>query len=59
MSLIVILLISIAAKFLISFVVYLKAKHVIAQMSLPAKGAVIGSGWLFSYGVFHLLEDFI
>ncbi|MBB1202125.1 hypothetical protein EGM70_17745 [Enterobacteriaceae bacterium 89] len=59
MNLFIILLITLAAKLAFSFVVYLKAKHIIAGMSLPKKSAVIGSGWLFSYGVFHLLEEFI
>jgi hypothetical protein len=54
-----ILLIAISVKLLISFVLYLKAKHVIAEMSLAKKGAVIGSSWLFSYGVFHFLEGII
>jgi hypothetical protein len=37
----VILMSVFAAKMLISFVVYLRAKHVLAKMSLPAKGAVL------------------
>ncbi|WP_330984109.1 MULTISPECIES: hypothetical protein [Enterobacterales] len=58
MSLFTILLITFAAKTLISFVVYLKTKHVIARMSLPAKGMVISSSWLFSYGISQLVEEF-
>jgi hypothetical protein len=59
MHLSMMLLTAIAVKLLISGVIYLKAKHAFARLNLTAKGAVIGSGWLFSYGVFHLLEEFI
>lgn len=59
MNFFIILLVSLAAKFLLSYVLYLKTKHAFAKMSLPTKGVVIGSGWLFGYGVFHVLEEFI
>lgn len=54
----VILLSVFATKMLISFVVYLRAKHVLAKMSLPAKGAAIGCTWLASYGLVQLIEEF-
>lgn len=59
MNFVIILLLGVAVKFLISLVLYRKNRHVLARMSLPAKGAVIGSGWLVGYGVFHFLEAFI
>lgn len=59
MSLFAILLITFVAKALISFAVYLKARHAIARMSMPAKGAVIGSSWLVGYGISQLVEEFI
>lgn len=58
MHTVVILLGVFAAKCLLSFVVYLRAKHALARMSLPAKGAVIGCTWLASYGLVQLIEEF-
>jgi len=58
MHIVVILLSVFAAKMLISYVVYLRAKHVLAKMSLPAKGAVIGCSWLAGYGLVQLIEEF-
>ena len=54
-----IILTTVAVKLLVSFFIYGKTKHVFSSMSLPVKGVVIGSGWLFTFGLFHLLEEFI
>ncbi|MCS2171069.1 hypothetical protein MUU46_12180 [Scandinavium sp. TWS1a] len=48
-----------ATKLLLSFVIYKKNKHVFKRMSLPAKGAVIGGGWLASYGLLQLINEVI
>jgi len=58
MHTVIILLSVFAVKGLISFIVYLRAKHVLAKMSLPAKGAVIGCSWLAGYGLVQLIEEF-
>ncbi len=48
-----------AVKLLFSFVIYKKNKHVFKRMSLPSKGAVIGGGWLATYGLLHLINEVI
>lgn len=59
MSIIGLLAVTVTVKLVISFAIYLKARHAFAGLSLPAKGAVIGGGWLASYGIFQFLEGII
>jgi len=59
MNIYMVVLITLAAKFLFSVVIYKKNKHVFKRMSLPAKGAVIGGSWAASYGLLQLINGII
>lgn len=59
MNIYAVVLTTFTAKFLFSVVIYKKNKHVFKRMSLPAKGAVIGGGWLASYGLLQLINEVI
>jgi hypothetical protein len=59
MNIYVILSMTLSLKLLFTFFVYKKNKHTFKRLSLPAKGAVIGGGWLASYGLLQIVEGFI
>ncbi|MCS2157495.1 hypothetical protein MUU48_11290 [Scandinavium sp. H11S7] len=59
MNIYVILSITLSVKILLSYALYKKHQMAFKRMSLPTKSAVIGSGWLATYGLFQLLEGII
>lgn len=46
-------------KLVLTVTLYRKNKMAFKRLSLPAKGAVIGGGWLASYGIFQFIEGII
>jgi hypothetical protein len=51
--------VTLSLKLLFTFFVYKKNKQSFKRLSLTAKGAVIGGGWLASYGLLQIVEEFI
>ncbi|HEY2454402.1 MAG TPA: hypothetical protein VGI71_17625 [Scandinavium sp.] len=59
MNIYVIMSVTLSLKLLFTFFVYKKNKQSFKRLSLPAKGAVIGGGWLAGYGLLQIVEGFI